>query len=508
MRGLIVFILGSALFAQAAWAGFRFRLRDDLGTLDWGYGEVNHQVVQQLMEGLVVAGPQGEPLPALAESWRSQNGGRTHVFKLRAGMRWSDGEPVCASQFVDAWLRVLDPDTASPYAHYLFDLRNARAFHQGKVADRAKVGVASKGCRELVVQLEQAVASFPVLASHWVLNPIRLDLIKKFGTKWMEPRNLAVTGPYRLEGWERDKRYVLKANPFYHGKRAGEERIEAVVINDDSTALSLFRQGALDWSGDLPFIEKPKLAASPEYREYPSFVSYHLGFSVSASFASQGLSRPLSRNERCALALALDKREIPLLLKGGETPAAQMLPPGLDIPKKKVIFDPSRARALWGEGPRELEVHYYAKDSHDATLQWVQAQWLKHLDVRAKLVRMEGKAYWSSLQRRAPPVFLSGITAAYAHPYSVLSEFLSESPANWGRFSSHRYDQLAKATLQLAAGSRKLASLVNEAQELLVERECAIVPLYFRKTTALLKQGWSGFFINPMTYVYLKDVKH
>jgi ABC-type oligopeptide transport system substrate-binding subunit len=112
-----------------------------------------------------------------------------------------------------------------------------------------------------------------------------------------------------------------------------------------------------------------------------------------------------------------------------------------------------------------------------------------------KLVKNEGKSYWSRLQTEPPALFLSGITAPYAHPYAFLSEFLSGSRANWGHFASRAYDVAAEA------------GRIADAERVALDEECAVIPLYFRKTASLVAKGWRGFYMNPMTYVYLKDVE-
>ena len=100
----------------------------------------------------------------------------------------------------------------------------------------------------------------------------------------------------------------------------------------------------------------------------------------------------------------------------------------------------------------------------------------------------------AKLHSDPPPLFLSGTTAAYAHPYSFFSDFMSESDANWGRFSSAEFDRAA------------LKNDIERADNELLGKQCAVIPLYFRKTSSLISEKWKGFEMNPMTYVYLKNV--
>ncbi len=45
--------------------------------------------------------------PSLAESWTNAPDGKTWTFKLRKGLRWSDGEPITADDVVFTWNDVI-----------------------------------------------------------------------------------------------------------------------------------------------------------------------------------------------------------------------------------------------------------------------------------------------------------------------------------------------------------------------------------------------------------------
>src|SRR5690606_35259974 len=49
-------------------------------------------------------------IPNVAESWEVRDGGRTFVFHLRKGMRWSDGHPFTSEDFVFTFNDVLKYD--------------------------------------------------------------------------------------------------------------------------------------------------------------------------------------------------------------------------------------------------------------------------------------------------------------------------------------------------------------------------------------------------------------
>lgn len=481
LRSWLIFSLVSFCFSFSAGATFkreatlRFRVSEDLESLDWGYGEVTSLVIGQLMEGLTSIDSHGKPQPALATHWSSSKDAAQYVFQLNPKAHWSDGKQVCSAQFVDAWKRATDRSFASPYSHLFFDIEQMSA----------------EGCDKLVIKLHRPNRYLPSLVSHWVFFPIRKDLIERFGSGWTKPENLVVTGPFVLEKWEPSRVYKMRRNPSYFGPKPRIERLEALVVSDDMTALNLFNSGHLHWMKDLPYFERPKLMKRAEFSAYETLIGYHLGFLMTGSEA-------LPKSLRCALSHSLEKNEIPEFLHGKEVPAIGIVPPALapQPPSSKAQEKPA---VLDNEQrTQSLELHYYAKEIHEPLAQWLQQQWKQKLGIKVKLVRSEGKTYWTRLGQDPPALFLSGITAAYAHPYSFLSEFVSGAKANWGRFSSEAYD----------AASRKAAleekDAIYRAQHILIEEECAIIPLYFRSTGTLAARQWAGISMNPMGHVHFK----
>src|SRR5688572_32854375 len=73
-------------------------------------------VLRDLYEGLVAEDGAGRLIPGTAESWALSDDGRTWTFRLRDGLRWSNGEPLDAMQIVASFRRAFAPATATPFA--------------------------------------------------------------------------------------------------------------------------------------------------------------------------------------------------------------------------------------------------------------------------------------------------------------------------------------------------------------------------------------------------------
>src|SRR5215207_7608100 len=70
----------------------------------------------QFFETLTTFDTDLELRPALAESWRIEDGGRRVVFHLRPDLTFSDGSPLRAADVLRSWLRIIDPAAPSPLA--------------------------------------------------------------------------------------------------------------------------------------------------------------------------------------------------------------------------------------------------------------------------------------------------------------------------------------------------------------------------------------------------------
>ena len=77
-------------------------------------------MIDHAFEGLYTVAYGTTPTPGQAESVEISEDGLTYTFHLREGLKWSDGTPLTAHDFVYSWQRAVDPATGADYA-YMFD---------------------------------------------------------------------------------------------------------------------------------------------------------------------------------------------------------------------------------------------------------------------------------------------------------------------------------------------------------------------------------------------------
>jgi ABC-type oligopeptide transport system substrate-binding subunit len=283
-----------------------------------------YKVLMHLYEGLVMPDAKdGAPQPALAERWDVSEDGRTWTFHLRPAT-WSNGDPVTAGDFVYAWRRVVDPKTGSGYSHRMYVVENAREAVKGAVAPTS-LGVRAIDDRTLEVKLVRRTPYFLQLLCMNLYFPVHRATVEKFGSKFMEPQNAVVNGPYRMTEWLIKQRKVFERNARYRDASGVKlAKFVFLAIESAETAFKYYETDQCHWLFRVPLafvdIQRPDHWVNPYNGVY--FYSFNTA------------KKPLDDvRVRKALSLVVDREKIcKYILRGGEIPAQRLVPP-TSLPK-------------------------------------------------------------------------------------------------------------------------------------------------------------------------------
>ena len=120
----------------AADQSFTYRALDEHSSIDPQIVEdvSGSEIVRDLFEGLLNQDAMGNLIPGVATGWEATDGNMTYTFTLRKDAKWSNGDGVTANDFVYAWQRLADPETASPYAWFMdiMSLENGKEIIAGE----------------------------------------------------------------------------------------------------------------------------------------------------------------------------------------------------------------------------------------------------------------------------------------------------------------------------------------------------------------------------------------
>lgn len=488
---------------------FTFRLLGDPETLDWNraHTAVETYLLTNLMEGLVTHDDKMNVVPALAESWQKSPDGKVYTFKLREGLKWSDGVALKADDFVYSWKRLLSPVTSASYAYLLFDIDGAEEFYKGQVDDFSKVGVRALDDRTLEVRLSKPIAHFIHIPTFWVTYPLRQDIVEKHGSSWAKPGRMVTAGPFELSSYDIASRVVLRANPYYHGERGNVEQAIGLIVTEDSTALSLYETGRIDLLTDIAAVDLKRLGGRADLKRFPYLKTGYLGF-VHDKFP---VSNPHFRR---AIAHAIDKKRIAEFLFGGQTPAGGFIPEGMFGFNKSIgiAYDPVKAKKelkLAGLDPSSkttIDIVCPNWEKAMTIAQFIQAELKKNLGIEVNIQTFDHKTFRAQLALFAFPMFILSWSADYPDPDNFMSVFLSMSGNNRLQWKNSQYDAkvlLARFNQNLKARTR----LYDESQKILVEEDVAILPLYNEPILALVNPRVKNLEINALNYLRVKNIE-
>jgi len=160
-------------------------------------------------EGLMTLDKNGTPIYGQAESYEVSEDGKVYTFRLRDGLKWSDGKAVTAGDFVYSWNRAVNPATAADY-EYMFDVID------GYDSDDKVLNVKAPDDKTLVVTLKNAVPYFLELTAFPTFSPVRKDLIDANGDKWAtKPETYIGNGPYKMTEWVPGSHIIYTKNENY-----------------------------------------------------------------------------------------------------------------------------------------------------------------------------------------------------------------------------------------------------------------------------------------------------
>ena len=487
---------------------FRMTLSNEPPTLDWNLAtdSVSFTVLTNLMEGLTEYDHELRPHPAVARSWEVSPDGRTYLFHLRDDVYWSDGQKLRAADFEYSWKRLLNPLTAAQYAYFLYDIEGAQEYNTGKIRDDALVGVWAVDDLTLKVRLRKPVVFFPSITTFMVTFPMRKDIVEQYGNRWTDPEHIVTNGPFLLDEWHHEYKLTLRANPHYFGDQPRIEKVTMYIINQATTALTLYETGDLELAS-LPPEAMEAYKGSEEYRTTALLRGYYYGFNV--------LEPPFDDPRvRRAFSMAIDRREFPAILKRGEIPSSYWIPPGMPYhnPGIGLAFDPERARALLseagypgGRGFPSVTATYNTSPENRLIAENLQAQWKRNLGLSVQLDNLEWKVYLHQLETSPPPLFRLGWGADYPDPDNFMNLFTSTSGNNRTRWRNSVFDELIGSAV---ADPNTLGrqSAYDKAQKILLEEDVVIMPLFVATQNWVVKPTIGGLRLNAMELLYLKEL--
>jgi len=464
-------------------------------------------IIVQLFSGLVELSQEMEVVPAVARTWEVLEGGRKYVFHLRDDVRWSDGTPVTAGDFEYAWERVLNPANRSPTAIFLYDVKGAKAFHQGQAPTPDSVGVRALDELTLVVELEGPTGYFLHLLARSVTYPVPQHVVGAKSAAWTEVGNIVTNGPFRLEARQPGQSMVLSRNPDYHGRFSGNvQRVEVSLLAEFSAQLEQYEANSLDvcdlW-GLTAEMTRARQRHTGDYISVPRPRVNYVGFDL----------RRLPFDDprvRRAFVLAVNRETLAGAIQEGYFSSATggFVPPGLPAHSAGIglPYDPDQARGLLAEagypGGRGFPaVNAAAGLANDPVSEYLSTQWRENLGVEIVWETLEWAMLLDRLKEAPPHLLRTGWAADYPDPDNFLRVALAQYYTQpW----NEAYDNLVEGARRITDQAKRM-EMYREADRMLIE-SAAIMPLTYGRSHLLVKPWVSTYPLSATKELPWKDV--
>ena len=278
--------------------------------------------------GLYVMGNDNKISPALADGDPTvSSDGKEYTIKLKKDLKWSDGSPLNANDFVYSWKRAADPKTGSDYS-YLFDIME-------KGSD-GTIDVSAVDDNTLKFKLKAPVPYMMNLLTFPTYMPVpkaSVEGAKDHETNpgaWASEAGFVSNGAYTLKEWKHNESMVYVKNPnFYDADKVTVNELHFMLSADDTAILAAYQAGNLDFIDSVPNGEINNLKSLPDFHVVNSLGTYYVGFNVNSKMFDGKTPEQASKMRR-ALGLLIDRQYIvDTIGKTGQQPANTFVPAGM-----------------------------------------------------------------------------------------------------------------------------------------------------------------------------------
>ena len=470
---------------------------------------LSFEVIAATIEGLYTLDADGNAIPAIAKSYDVSEDGLVYTFHLREDAKWSNGEPVTANDFVYAWRRLVDPNTASEYA-FIMDVagvKNAASVNAGE-ASLEELGVKAVDDSTLEVTLALPVPYFLQLMTFPSFFPMNEAFVTEKGADYAQsPDGLLANGPFKMTEWTQGHSFKVEKNDSYYDKdNVNIDGIEYKIMKDSQTAALEFESGNLDvvrLAGEIVDL----------YKENEAFTLIHEGYLWYIA-PNEQVEELQNVNLRQALGRAVNKEQLTeTVLNDGSTVANFIVPvtlatgpDGKDFretsPNDYMTYDVEVAQEYWEKAKQELgietltlELLFEDTDSMKKCAEFIQSELQTNLPGLTIELKSQPKKNRLELMRAGD--YQLGITRwgpDYADPTTYLDMFITGGSNNYPNYSSEEYDTLmnsiGKGDLVYDIEARWEA--MKEAEQLLIAEDAAALPMYQQGNTYLIDQQVKG----------------
>ena len=476
-----------------------------------------------IFEPLLIINENNEVIGGQAESWTTSEDGLTWTFTMRDGLKWSDGTDLTAKDFEYTFKRMVNPDTAAPYAETCLGMIDGFDAAQAGDPDALNVKASDDG-KTLTIVLSYPCSYFDKMAAFAAMSPVQQATVEANGDAWCTSAETFVSnGPYMITEWTPSERIVLTKNPNYVGgwdsSKIVSESITLLLLEDSSASYAAYNSGEAVLIKDVPTDEIPGLTKAEDGGDF--YVDTILG----TYYVSMNLQHDAFKDAkvRKALALAIDRDYVAnTIMQGTYSAASNIVGPGI-VDAQGYFYDNANGgspyiaadyEANMAEAKKLLEeagypngegyptIEYSTNDSgYNVPLaEYLQQAW-SDLGITLTISKMEWSAFTAARRAGEYDVARNGWVMDYNDPSNMIELFTTTNGNNDGKYSNPEFDAAVEAS-KVADKSVHFQKL-HEAEDILME-DAACIPVAYYNDFWLQSPSLKGTWHSPYGYWYLQ----
>jgi oligopeptide transport system substrate-binding protein len=292
------------------------------------------QVIEAVYPGLVVLDKNLTAIPWAAQALPDvSSDGLTWTFKVKPGLKWSDGTPITSETYAYSMNRAENPCNAFGASYYLYAIKDAAAFN-GETCDTATntvkgsiqtlIGdsITTPDAQTLQITLATPATYFLYAMTYPTSWAVPEQLVNKYGNKFTE--HLADNGGFggdlfKVTKWDHAGHLVLQRNDAFWGDKPKVREVDFSMFQDANTAYNAFLAGQSD-VGSAP---AAKIAQAKSHQGF-----HQIGIQSIGYYAMNWNMAPFNDvRMRQAFAIALDKESIANTILHGTVQATNHIVP-------------------------------------------------------------------------------------------------------------------------------------------------------------------------------------
>ena len=464
----------------------------------------------------------GMPQPDMAKKVDISEDGLTYTITLRDGLKWSDGQPLKAEDFIYAWKRAIDPVNATSYGYMLSNIEGAEDILYADVDsgyDLDTLGAVATDDKTIVITLTAPAAYFSEILAFPTLFPVRKDVVENNEAWATDPATYITNGPYKMKSWTHDQEIIFEKNENYYDiDNIGPETIKFVLMDDDNAILAAYENGQILLADSVPNDEIATLKTRDDFYIAGQMGTYFICFNVE----KEPFDDP---NVRKALSLAIDRNYIVEQIgQAGQIPATAYVPTGLtdgdpskdfrvvggdyySVDKNEFENNIAEAQQLLadagypnGEGFPTFEYMHNTSTGHKLIAEALQNMWKENLGIDCTIAEQEWGVFLNTRQNGEYEVSRHGWLADYNDPMSFLDMWLTDGGNNDAQWSNAQYDQYIEDARMESDRVKKYEDY-HAAEDILMA-EMPVSPIYYYVDLYLKSPDLEGFYSSPLGYKY------